>query len=62
MFIYFVYCIYLFRLKEKIQKCEGIPIKEQRLIFAGRLLEDDRTLGDYNIKADATLHLVLRLR
>jgi hypothetical protein len=49
-------------LKDQIMERDGIPPDEQRLIFGGKQLENDRTLTSYNIQKDSIMHLLLRLR
>ena len=49
-------------LKDRIKDIEGIPQDQQRLVFNGKQLEDNQTIGDYGIQADSSIHLVLRLR
>ena len=48
--------------KSKIQDKEGVPPEDCRLIYAGKQLEDNKTILDYNMASESTMHLVLRLR
>jgi len=50
------------RIKERVEQKEGIPPPQQRLIFGGKAMADEKTAADYNITAGNTLHLVLALR
>ena len=50
------------RIKERVEEKEGIPPVQQRLIFSGKQMNDDKTAKDYNIEGGSVLHLVLALR
>ena len=50
------------KIKKSIEKINGVLVDDQRLIFSGKQLEDNRTLAEYNIQKEATIHQVLRLR
>eukprot|EP00027_Filamoeba_sp_ATCC50430_P008198 CAMPEP_0168558402 /NCGR_PEP_ID=MMETSP0413-20121227/9954_1 /TAXON_ID=136452 /ORGANISM="Filamoeba nolandi, Strain NC-AS-23-1" /LENGTH=78 /DNA_ID=CAMNT_0008589527 /DNA_START=110 /DNA_END=346 /DNA_ORIENTATION=- len=50
------------RIKERVEEKEGIPPPQQRLIFGGKQMADDKSAKEYNIDAGAVLHLVLALR
>jgi len=49
-------------IKEQIREKEGVSVEESRLIYGGKNLEDTRTLGDYNLISNSTIHMVLRVK
>ena len=49
-------------IKQQIQEKEGVAVGDQRLIYAGKNLDDTKTVADYNLTKDSTLHMVLRVR
>merc|ERR1711865_828363 len=49
-------------LKEALQEKEGIQVEQIRLIYSGKQMSDECTLGDYNVKPGSTVHMVLQLR
>jgi len=50
------------RIKERVEEKEGIPPPQQRLIFGGKQMMDDKTVSEYNVNPGSVLHLVLALR
>ncbi|SPP79416.1 blast:NEDD8 [Drosophila guanche] len=50
------------RIKERVEEKEGIPPQQQRLIFSGKQMNDDKTAADYKVQGGSVLHLVLALR
>ena len=50
------------RIKERVEEKEGIPPPQQRLIFGGKQMADDKKASDFNIEGGTVLHLVLALR
>ena len=52
----------IIHVKERIEEKEGIPPSQQRLIFGGKQMNDDKTLSEFNIEGGSVLHMVLALR
>ncbi|KAK8723123.1 hypothetical protein OTU49_011853, partial [Cherax quadricarinatus] len=50
------------RIKERVEEKEGIPPPQQRLIFSGKQMNDEKTAADYKVQGGSVLHLVLALR
>lgn len=52
----------IFAIKEKLEEHEGIPPDQQRLVYQGKQLKDEKTVGNYKLKGGTVLHLVMALR
>jgi Ubiquitin family len=68
-YMYLVYVLHNYAMhrctehvKQEVQHLQGLPLEQQRLVYAGRQLEDGRTLSDYNIQNGSEVYLVLKLR
>uniref|UniRef100_A0A3P9H873 Ubiquitin-like protein NEDD8 n=1 Tax=Oryzias latipes TaxID=8090 RepID=A0A3P9H873_ORYLA len=61
-FLVYLFLIQVERIKERVEEKEGIPPQQQRLIYSGKQMNDEKTAADYKIQGGSVLHLVLALR